>query len=63
MAFFLFFSASLNLCLIAMLCSDRPASPLEGIAWHEWTKRTVINAKFRTLPECGGVYLLTNEEN
>jgi len=59
----LFLSASMNLTLIAMLLTDRPASPLADIAWHETTRRTVINAKFRRLPECGVGYLLTDERN
>jgi len=59
----LFLSALLNLTLIAMLLTDRPASPLTGIAWHETTRRTVINAQFRRLPECGVGYLIENERN
>jgi len=59
----LFLSASMNLCLIVMLLTDRPASPLTNIAWHETARHNVINAQFRRLPECGVGYLIENERN
>jgi len=63
MSFFLLISALLNLTLVAMLLTDRPASPLADIAWHETARHNVINAQFRRLPECGVGYLIENERN